>query len=143
MRKTEKKKLLILAMSFLLFLSGCIIIKEKETIIIHEPKQESNENTLNKRHDEEIKQLSIETLHVIDLIGEDVVYWTKSGKKYHLYEDCHTINKDISTEIFIGKVADAYTHEHIDELCKICENRAIKEKSTGYLFMLETFLYSH
>lgn len=79
------------------------------------------------------EQVLAETSHVVELMGEDHVYWTKSGKKYHLYEDCHTINKDVTTEIFEGKVADAYAHKHIDELCKICENRAVKAKEAGFV----------
>lgn len=82
------------------------------------------------------EQVAAETAAVVDLMGQDHVYWTKSGKKYHLYEDCHTINKDVTTEIFEGKVADAYAHKHIDELCKICENRALKEKETGFVLYL-------
>ena len=43
------------------------------------------------------------------------------------------LNKDVTTEIFEGKVADAYAHKHIDELCKICENRAVKAKEAGFV----------
>ena len=55
------------------------------------------------------------------------VYWTQHGKVYHLYEDCHHINRDVTTEIFAGKVTDAYEHKNIGEMCKTCKNRAEKE----------------
>lgn len=63
--------------------------------------------------------------------GNNLVYWTKSGTKYHLYDDCHAINKDVTTEIFSGTVAQARELKNISELCKFCENKAEKANTSG------------
>ncbi len=55
------------------------------------------------------------------------VYWTKYGKVYHLYEDCHHINRDGTVEIFQGTIPAAYEYKNITELCKTCSARADKE----------------
>ncbi|MDR0798945.1 MAG: hypothetical protein LBN18_04205 [Dysgonamonadaceae bacterium] len=60
--------------------------------------------------------------------GQDHVFWTKSGTKYHLYEDCPHINSKRTDEIYSGTVAQARELKNITELCKTCENRAIKER---------------
>lgn len=60
--------------------------------------------------------------------GVNHVYWTKSGKSYHLYQDCSYINTDRTTEIFEGTVAQARELKNITDLCDRCENRAKKEK---------------
>ena len=60
--------------------------------------------------------------------GTNEVYWTKSGSKYHLYDDCSSINKSYTDEIFSGTVAKARELKNITELCKFCEKRAIKER---------------
>lgn len=60
--------------------------------------------------------------------GVDHVFWTKSGKSYHLYSDCSYINTDRTTEIFEGTVAKARELKNITDLCDRCENRAKKEK---------------
>jgi len=71
---------------------------------------------------------------VKELMGADHVYWTKSGTKYHLYEDCQYLKSDRTTEIFEGgTVADAYAHNSrikpdAGSLCSACEKRAAKEK---------------
>lgn len=61
--------------------------------------------------------------------GADFVYWTKSGKSYHLYQDCSYINSDRTTEIFEGGVAEARELKNITDLCDRCANRAKKENS--------------
>ncbi|MCL2651500.1 MAG: hypothetical protein FWD60_10815 [Candidatus Azobacteroides sp.] len=72
--------------------------------------------------------------YVKELTGVDHVYWTKSGTKYHLYDDCQYLKSDRTTEIFEGgSVADAYAKNHkikpdISSLCSACEKRAAKEK---------------
>jgi len=72
--------------------------------------------------------------YVKQLMGADHVYWTKSGTKYHLYEDCQYLKSDRTTEIFEGgTVADAYAHNskikpEASSLCSACEKRAAKEK---------------
>jgi hypothetical protein len=60
--------------------------------------------------------------------GVNHVYWTKSGKSYHLYQDCSYINTDRTTEIFEGTVAQARELKNITDLCDRCANRARKEK---------------
>ena len=72
--------------------------------------------------------------YVQELMGVDHVYWTKSGTKYHLYDDCQYLKSDRTTEIFEGgTIADAYAHNSrikpdISSLCSACEKRAAKEK---------------
>lgn len=60
--------------------------------------------------------------------GVNHVYWTKSGKSYHLYQDCSYINTDRTAEIFEGTVAQARELKNITDLCDRCENKRIKEK---------------
>lgn len=60
--------------------------------------------------------------------GINHVYWTKSGKSYHLYQDCSYINSARTSEIFEGTVAQARELKNISDLCDRCENRRIKEK---------------
>lgn len=75
-----------------------------------------------------VEQYTEQTARVEELTGKNQVYWTKSGTKYHLYEDCHAINKKATTEIFQGTVAKARELKNISELCKFCENRSAKER---------------
>lgn len=63
--------------------------------------------------------------------GVNHVYWTKSGKSYHLYQDCSYINSARTTEIFEGTVAQARELKNITDLCDRCENRRVKEKGGG------------
>lgn len=60
--------------------------------------------------------------------GENLVYWTKYGKSYHLYVDCSYINTDRTDEIFEGTVAQARELKNITDLCDRCEQRARREK---------------
>jgi hypothetical protein len=60
--------------------------------------------------------------------GLNLVYWTKSGHSYHLYQDCSYINTDRTDEIFEGTVAQARELKNITDLCDRCENRAEKEQ---------------
>jgi hypothetical protein len=60
--------------------------------------------------------------------GVNLVYWTKSGTSYHLYQDCSYINTDRTDEIFEGTVAQARELKNITDLCDRCQNRAKKEK---------------
>jgi len=62
------------------------------------------------------------------LTGQDFVYWTKSGTKFHLYNDCRYINTSKTTEIFEGTVADARHEKNITELCSACKTKVMKEK---------------
>lgn len=69
-----------------------------------------------------------QTARVEELTGTNLVYWTKSGTKYHLYDDCHAINKKVTDEIFSGTVPQARELKNITELCKFCEKRASDSK---------------
>ena len=56
----------------------------------------------------------------------DNVYWTKAGNKYHIFEDCqHIKGRD---EINNGTVNQSWEEKGISELCKTCQNRALKER---------------
>lgn len=70
------------------------------------------------------EQFAEQTARVEELSGNNLVYWTKSGTRYHLYADCHSINKDATEEIFQGSVAQARELKNITVLCKFCEKRA-------------------
>lgn len=59
----------------------------------------------------------------------DNVYWTKSGKVYHIYSDCSYINTDRTNEIFEGTVVQSHEANKITDLCSRCENRAVKERN--------------
>jgi len=81
-----------------------------------------------------VEKYTEQSNYVKELTGVDHVYWTKSGTKYHLYNDCQYLKSDRTTEIFEGgSVADAYAHNHkikpeMGSLCSACEKRAAKEK---------------
>ena len=62
--------------------------------------------------------------------GGNSVYWTVSGKSYHLFLDCSYINGVKTTEIFQGTIADARKIKKITDICDRCERRAKKEEST-------------
>lgn len=74
-----------------------------------------------------VEQYAEQTQYVETLTGQNHVYWTKSGSKYHLYDDCYTINSNRTDEIYEGTVAQARELKNIEELCKICEDRWHKE----------------
>lgn len=76
-----------------------------------------------------VEEYTEQTNRIEELTGVNHVYWTKSGSRYHIYDDCHSINRDVTTEIFEGTVAQARELKNITELCKICENRAEREKA--------------
>jgi hypothetical protein len=73
-----------------------------------------------------VEQYTEQTRQVEDLTGTNNVFWTKSGKSYHLYNDCSYINGDRTNEIFEGTVAQAHEMKNITDLCDRCENRAKK-----------------
>ncbi|MDR0830509.1 MAG: hypothetical protein LBN95_10440 [Prevotellaceae bacterium] len=69
-----------------------------------------------------------QTAEVEALTGQNFVFWTKSGTKFHLYDDCRYINSSKTTEIFQGTVADARKEKGITELCSACKTKVMKEK---------------
>ncbi len=75
--------------------------------------------------------------------GVDHVYWTKSGKVYHLYDDCSYINTDRTDEIFEGTVPQARELKNITSLCSRCEKRSIKEKNLDEGDYISTKVHEH
>jgi len=75
-----------------------------------------------------VEEYSQQTSRVEELTGGNNVFWTKSGTKYHIYQDCPHINTSRTDEIFSGTVAQARALKNITELCKTCESKAEKEK---------------
>ena len=76
-----------------------------------------------------IEQYTEQTERVKELNdGRNFVYWTKSGKSYHLYNDCGYINSNRTKEIFEGTVAQARELKNITDLCDRCERQAMKEE---------------
>ncbi|WP_338410260.1 hypothetical protein [uncultured Flavobacterium sp.] len=75
-----------------------------------------------------VEQYTNQTRQVEDLTGANNVFWTKSGKSYHLFSDCGYINGKRTDEIFEGSVAKAHELKNITDLCDRCENQAIKSK---------------
>ena len=76
-----------------------------------------------------IEEYTEQTSRIEELTGGNSVYWTKSGTKYHIYQDCQHINTNRTDEIFNGTVVQARELKNITELCKTCENKAEKAKS--------------
>lgn len=76
-----------------------------------------------------LEQYAEQTAQVESLTGNNLVYWTKAGTRYHLYSDCYRINTDRTDEIFSGTVAQARELKNITELCSTCRERAEKEKA--------------
>ncbi len=75
-----------------------------------------------------IEEYSEQIAEVEGLTGKNLVYWTKSGSKFHLYADCYVINSNRTEEIIEGTVGQARELKNITELCSICRNRAQKNK---------------
>ena len=72
------------------------------------------------------KEINTQTDVLKDLNVADNVFWSTSGNKYHLSEDCQHISgrEGISN----GTVKESWEKKGISELCKTCQNRAIKAK---------------
>ncbi|HIP32213.1 MAG TPA: hypothetical protein EYG86_05580 [Crocinitomicaceae bacterium] len=80
-----------------------------------------------------VEQYTEQTAQVENLIGTNQVFWTPSGKSYHLYNECGYINGERTKEIFSGTVADARELKNITDICNRCENKAIKAKGSDLL----------
>jgi hypothetical protein len=61
--------------------------------------------------------------------GQDYVYWTKSGKSYHIFSTCSYTNTRRTTEIFEGTVAQARELKNITDLCDRCGRQAERENA--------------
>ncbi|MDR1779588.1 MAG: hypothetical protein LBR50_02520 [Tannerella sp.] len=76
-----------------------------------------------------VEEYTEQTNQIEELTGGNHVYWTKSGTKYHIYDNCQHINTSKTDEIFEGTVAQARELKNITELCKTCEEKAKKAKA--------------
>ncbi|MFV0379894.1 MAG: hypothetical protein ACK5KQ_03620 [Anaerorhabdus sp.] len=85
-----------------------------------------------------IEEYTEQTQEVVDLTGQDYVFWTKSGTKYHLFDDCYHINQDKTTEIAEGTVAQARALKNITELCKTCKDRWLDENPDNSTAFIES-----
>lgn len=73
------------------------------------------------------KEINEQTATVKKLnYDNDNVYWTSAGNKYHIFEDCQHIRG--RENVTNGTVELSFEQRGISELCKTCENRAIKER---------------
>jgi hypothetical protein len=70
--------------------------------------------------------------------GINNVFWTKSGKSFHLFNDCGYINSDRTTEIFEGTVAQARELKNITDICDRCEKKAQKANATESIIDIPT-----
>jgi len=77
-----------------------------------------------EKYTEEINAQT-ETLKTINA-GTDLVYWTRAGNKYHVYEDCYHIEE---REKWNGTVKESWEQKGISELCKTCKKRVMKENN--------------
>ena len=71
------------------------------------------------------KEIQEQTSELQGLNVADNVFWTKSGNKYHLFEDCQHI-KDSGT-MSNGTVKESWEQKGISELCKTCKKKAEKK----------------
>ncbi len=71
-----------------------------------------------------VEEYSEQTARIEELTGTNLVFWTKAGTRYHIYDDCPYINTDRTDEIFSGTVAQARELKNITQLCSYCEHRA-------------------
>jgi hypothetical protein len=74
-----------------------------------------------------IEKYTEETGMIEALTGTNNVYWTKSGGRYHIYDNCGYIKN--STDIMNGTVAESYETKGIDQLCQRCKNQKMKEQN--------------
>ena len=71
-------------------------------------------------------------------LNNDLVYWTREGNKYHIYEDCqHIKGRD---GISSGTVKESFEKKGLSELCKTCQKRAIKQNDVSENILSEKAL---
>ncbi|WP_293300825.1 hypothetical protein [Pedobacter sp. UBA4863] len=71
-------------------------------------------------------------------LNNDLVYWTREGNKYHIYEDCQHIKGRDS--ISSGTVKESFEKKGLSELCKTCQKRAIKQNDVSENILSEKAL---
>lgn len=56
-----------------------------------------------------VEQYDAETKYIVELTGQDLVFWTTFGNVYHLCEEAYDVQRESSdSTIFSGSVADAH-----------------------------------
>lgn len=72
------------------------------------------------------EEINAQTETLKDLTDTDNVYWSTSGNKYHVYEDCRSLKgrENISN----GSVKESWDKKGISELCLFCKKKAMKAK---------------
>lgn len=85
-----------------------------------------------EKYTKEINQQT-DDLKKLSPTGADMVYWIggsedkkDSKHKYHIYEDCFHIKG--KPDIHQGTIKETFEKNGESELCKTCQNRALKEK---------------
>ena len=75
-----------------------------------------------------VEKYTEETNMIEALTNNNHVFWTKSGGKYHIYEDCHAISD--SPTLTGGTVAEAHAAINNKDfnLCLFCKKRKMKEE---------------
>ena len=72
------------------------------------------------------KEIQEQTADLEELNVSDDVYWTESGNKYHIFDDCHHIkNKSNKSR---GTVKQSFEQKGISELCKTCRKKAASQR---------------
>ena len=56
----------------------------------------------------------------MDVLGDEIVYWSTFGKVYHTHDDCSHLNR--SETLTYGTVEEAIANNRV-RLCKTCANR--------------------
>lgn len=75
------------------------------------------------------EQYTAETNEVTNIKGQDLVYWTKSGKVFHLCEKVSAVNKTSKdNKIYEGTVADA----HAAGKDRLTKQVALEAKQCGF-----------
>lgn len=72
------------------------------------------------------KEINQQTEDLKGLNVADNVYWTASGNKYHVYENCqHIKGKGNKSN---GTIKESWEKKGISELCKTCKKKAEKQQ---------------
>jgi len=76
-------------------------------------------------------EINSQTDSLKQITGNDHVFWSIAGNKYHIYKDCQHIKN--SEQVFDGTIKDAWESRKIDngELCKTCKGRAERQKEAN------------
>ena len=79
-----------------------------------------------EKYTDQINQQT-EVLKKLVPAGNEMVYWTREGNKYHIYEDCqHIKGREGITK---GTIKESFEKRGISELCLTCQSRAQKENN--------------